>query len=82
MSNSGDSEKLNNFDKQSLYDHWMKIWDIMPEDIRFRFRNENNCVLCEAHKAYLSDVQRQVRHDKMIKAAEMEKKEAEKKENN
>jgi len=28
-------------------------------------------VLCESHKAYLADVQRQVRHDKMIKAAEM-----------
>ena len=64
-------EGLNSMDKDALYEHWMKIWDIIPEDVRVRFRHEHGCVLCESHKAYLADVQRQVRHDKMMKAAEM-----------
>lgn len=69
------SEELNREEKENLYDHWMKIWDIIPESVRARFRHEHGCVLCETHKKYLEDVQRQVRHDKMMKAAEMQKKE-------
>jgi hypothetical protein len=71
------STELNGSDKESLYEHWMKIWDIIPEEVRARFRHEHGCVLCENHRAYLADVQRQVRHDKMVKAAEMAKREAE-----
>lgn len=72
-----ESTALGSEDKNALYDHWLKIWDIIPEDVRARFRHEHGCVLCETHKAYLADVQRQVRHDKMMKAAELEKKESE-----
>lgn len=73
-----DSTTITAEDRNALYDHWMKIWDIIPEEVRARFRHEHGCVLCEGHKAYLADVQRQVRHDKMVKAAEMSKREAEK----
>lgn len=71
-----ESSVLNGEDKSALYEHWMKIWEIIPEDVRSRFRHEHGCVLCENHKQYLADLQRQVRHDKMMKAAEMQTKEA------
>ena len=62
---------LNVSEKDALYKHLMNIWDIMPEDIKFRFKREQGCVLCDTHKEYISDVQKQIKADKAMKALQM-----------
>lgn len=62
------SSELSATDKDNLYTHWMKIWDIIPDELRTRFKHENGCLLCESHKQYLQDLQRLVREDKLRKS--------------
>lgn len=74
--------ELDSAEKENMYNALMQIWTIMPLDVQNRFKNEQKCLMCNNCKEYLTDLQRQIRQDKMLKAAERERKESDDKETN
>lgn len=62
MSNPFD--ELTKEDNESFYIHLMSIWEIIPDKVKERFRREQQCLLCQECKDYVSSVQKAIRDEK------------------
>lgn len=58
---------LTNEDNESFYTHLMSIWEIIPDKVKERFRREQECLLCDECKGYVSSVQKAIRDEKRRK---------------
>jgi hypothetical protein len=61
---------LTNEDNESFYNHLMSIWEIIPDKVKERFRREQQCLLCQECKDYVSSVQKAIQDDKARKRSE------------
>lgn len=61
---------LTNQDNEEFYKHLMSIWEIIPDKVKERFRREQQCLLCQECKDYVSSVQKAIQDDKARKRSE------------
>jgi hypothetical protein len=60
-------DELTQEDNESFYNHLMSIWEITPDKVKERFRSNQQCLLCDECKGYVSSVQKAIIEAKKLK---------------
>jgi hypothetical protein len=53
-------DELTQEDNESFYNHLMSIWEITPDKVKERFRRNQQCLMCDECKGYVSSVQKAI----------------------